>query len=659
MPHGSKVLKGGVYAYGAQSLAHESQDKALKGGNMRKTITRVAAGALLLLIGLTSLGPVAGQLPQLPPACKNLAFSTEEDFVTQGPIPPDGNPIISDGDLLTAPIGGVGACIICARNADLLLSFQVPYDLGLDAVDVIDVERYLVAFSTELNSSNQGQFTAGDLLVTTAPHVIILNQALTDRWKVPYDIGLDGVQFVGEPGQILLFLEEAAAYQRPISASELADLFDKYTTVDIWFSTEGTWSPVGAVGFLDGDLLSARNGMVITNENLLPGSVPAGLPQRGVDFGLDAVATNRAGDRQRLLFSTEILFDGEPTFTDGDVLRVGDGVVATNEALIACFYPKAKMLGLDALSIGVPREPECVSRIDRIGGVDVANISLTDGMVMTGTLGIMANSPFGGRIDFQGNICPDVDLFRVLYREHGSGDPWEPMDVPGSKNWTVKVDAFFPPWPDCDASQTWSSDADGWFNGPDYRALSHPAFGCNPDLSLTVWESGARNELYDVILETKVGAVTISDTVRLVQLDNKPPKVELEKVWGECKEYADEDMPLMVTGRISDTHFYDYELDICGDGYGCHAYPRVAFFDDPTDNIIDTGTVGWDAFKELHEVDVFDLDPNPVKCGYAVVLTGWDRTLWCWFTYPSNFASRCVHCRYQTDVWTFDYVPTP
>jgi hypothetical protein len=622
---------------------------------MQKWIRIAALSLALLVVVLATPGPAASQVgPEALKYCKELAFSTEEDFFSR-------DIIISDGDLLGIVRDAAGVhCEICARNRDLLNFFDVAPDLGLDAVDVIDVDAYLVAFSTELDSSNAGQFTAGDLLVTTVPYVVILNQALTAKWGVPYDIGLDGVQFVGEPEAIVAFLDAAAKETQPITADTLARLFGQFS-IDIWFSTEGTWTPAtGGDGFLDGDLLSANSGVIVApNAGLLPASVPAGIPVRGVDFGLDAVATDRTVETERLFFSTEILFDGEPTFTDGDVLRVGDGVVATNEDLLGCFYPKAKMLGLDALSIGVPPEEQCVSRIDRIGGVDVANISLTDGMVMTGTVGIAANSPFGGRIDFQGNICPDVDAFRVLYREHGSGDPWEQMDVPASKNWTVKVDAFFPPWPDCDAEANWSSDADGWFDGPAYRALSHPAFGCNPDLSLTVWESGGRNELYDVLLETKAGAVTISDTARLVQLDNKPPTVELEKVWGECKEYADEDMPLMVTGRISDTHFYDYELSICGDGYGCHTYPRVAFFDDPADNIIDTGTEDWNAFKELHAVTVFDLAPDPVKCGYAVVLTGWDRTLWCGFTYSSNFASRCVHCVYHTDVWSFDYVPTP
>ena len=92
-------------------------------------------------------------------ACKEFGFSTEEDFVTHGPRPPDGNPIISDGDLL-----GPNRTV-CARNAELLAAWQVRVDLGLDAVDVVDVDQSLVAFSTELDDPGR-RFFAGDLLST-------------------------------------------------------------------------------------------------------------------------------------------------------------------------------------------------------------------------------------------------------------------------------------------------------------------------------------------------------------------------------------------------------------------------------------------------------------------------------------------------------------
>ena len=93
-------------------------------------------------------------------ACDAGAFSTEEDFVMERGEPFDGNPYISDGDLLST----TGE--VCARNADLLRVYDVQPDLGLDAVDVIDVRDRVVAFSTELDSP-RGNFGAGDVLFTT------------------------------------------------------------------------------------------------------------------------------------------------------------------------------------------------------------------------------------------------------------------------------------------------------------------------------------------------------------------------------------------------------------------------------------------------------------------------------------------------------------
>ena len=83
----------------------------------------------LLLLGSAPVA-VAQADTQALSACAELAFSTEEDFVTQGPEPPDGNPIISDGDLLSKN----GS--ICLRNKQLLAKWKLDRDLGLDAADV-------------------------------------------------------------------------------------------------------------------------------------------------------------------------------------------------------------------------------------------------------------------------------------------------------------------------------------------------------------------------------------------------------------------------------------------------------------------------------------------------------------------------------------------
>jgi len=317
---------------------------------MRKGNMMVALLVLLAVILLVSAGPAIGQVGrEALKNCGGMVFSTEEDFVTQGPEPADGNPIISDGDLL-----GEG-CVVCARNADLLQGFKVTVDLGLDAVDIIDVDRYLVAFSTELDSPNTGQFTAGDLLITNG--AIIPNAALLYGFGLRMvDLGLDAVHFVGESGRIIEFLDyvRSAGREYWLREGALQASLRQYG-LDIWFSTEGTGPYPTQPAFLDGDLLSARDGIIVArNSLLLPPGVPAGIPNRGVDFGLDAVTCDRAGNRENIHFSTEILYKREPSFTDGDVLLILDGVVYTNKDLVHCFEPKSSFLGLDALYIDRP-----------------------------------------------------------------------------------------------------------------------------------------------------------------------------------------------------------------------------------------------------------------------------------------------------------------
>jgi hypothetical protein len=321
---------------------------------MRKWFLRVSVGLLLLLLMVGSLIPTVGQGRALPEACQELAFSTEQSFITRGPEPPDGDPLISDGDLLGQD------CVLCARNAELLRRFDVTVDLGLDAVDVLNAENFLVAFSTELDSPHGDQFTAGDLLSTTG--MVIPNRALTDQFNVRYDLGLDAILVVGEPRAILAFGNEAQGISREawLEAPErLRDMLRQYE-VDIWFSTEEGYMSEDQPLFLDGDLLSARDGVIVAaNENLLPGGVPAGIPNRGVDFGLDGASGPRDMNREDLFalrFSTEILYKRKPGFTDGDILGYQDGVLMSNENLVRCFEPQARFLGLDALSGSVKAE---------------------------------------------------------------------------------------------------------------------------------------------------------------------------------------------------------------------------------------------------------------------------------------------------------------
>ena len=300
---------------------------------------------LLASIALIPIVPASGQEASLPASCQRLAFSVEEDFFMTEGEPADGNPYISDGDLLS------WGNTICARNAELLNPFDVSVDLGLDAADVITTTGNAVAFSTEIDSPYPGQFTAGDLLINNGS--VIPNAALTAAFDIGYDVGLDAVHFVGKVTDILAFLDDWSRDPGDLPSMLLQ------REIDIWFSTEGTAPTVSAPAFLDGDLLSARNGTVIAlGEDLLAASVPAGIPSDGTDFGLDGASGDRTDDTKAITFSTEILHENSFNFTDGDVLQYGSTfIVYTNAALIDSFKPAAPFLGLDALSFSIVDGP--------------------------------------------------------------------------------------------------------------------------------------------------------------------------------------------------------------------------------------------------------------------------------------------------------------
>ncbi len=300
--------------------------------------------ALVLLLFFVQGGTANSQDASPLLACQDFAFSTEEDFITQGPTPFDGNVYISDGDLLARNHA------VCLRNAALLAPWKETVDLGLDAVDILNVDSNLVAFSTELNDPAK-RFTAGDLLTTSG--IVIPNHALLLIFQVQGDRGLDALQFMGETRSILTFIETIG----PISRDEwlrkpdmLIEYLNRYN-IDIWFSIEGTVRANTSSAIYDGDLLSARGVIVSRNSDLLPPAVPAGIPSRGVDFGLDAFAAPRTLKYEQGWFSTEILYRDEVKFNDGDILKTGDGVSITARDLYAPFEPAADFLGTDALYI--------------------------------------------------------------------------------------------------------------------------------------------------------------------------------------------------------------------------------------------------------------------------------------------------------------------
>ena len=334
--------------------------------------------------------------------CRGTIFSTEEDFVSPVGEEHDGNPVISDGDLLTfRPGGGVA---ICARNADLLRTgvlLEVEGSMGLDAVDVIDARAGLIAFSTELDETF-GIFGHGDILFPDG--TIIPNAVLVANHPLRDNAGLDAVHFIGSRERI----REAIGLARNIGPEQLREEPQtfieriKALEVDIWFSVEGTSEPPGGPAILDGDLLSVLGGKVAPQNVMLSPPIPAGILDRGVDFGVDAVTADRRGNRERIQFSTEILYRGQPEpFTDGDVLKIGGAVDITAKTITAGNDFRAKGNG----DIQLTAEGDIRingTTLNSTGSKATISITSTDGRIFASntTMTLNANN---GQIELNSN----------------------------------------------------------------------------------------------------------------------------------------------------------------------------------------------------------------------------------------------------------------
>lgn len=641
---------------------------------MSRLMTYLALVALVAGAGVL-LGPSvagAGRLQANPlNACTGGAFSTEEDFMMMKGEPADGNPYISDGDLLS--FDGQ----VCARNAELLANHYAaappPADLGLDAADILDIASNVVAFSTELEDPGSS-FTGGDLLLTNG--TIIPNTALVYKFSIPYDIGLDAVHFTGQSSGILAFASAAAKINPgEWGQGRLAQELERYS-IDVWFSIEGTYDRVGAPDILDGDLLSAATGLVVySNAALLPASVPAGLPSRGVDFGLDAVAGPRQpGQEAFIQFSTEILFrDGTPPFNDGDVLLRGNGVVRTNEDLIQFFYPAADFLGLDALALVTsdtgPQDPN----IQTMCGDTKSVADFDGGMVAPGGPGTglyrdnpsflwpagQPRRPCGEYVPIDGYLpSSNVKRFRVAYRPAGGGATLGVQTHWRLKKWDGVACALEP-------SPSLNTDANGWMDASDYMEakLGGPITGwcANSGMRLAVWDTANHQSLgptdkdghYVLWLEWEDNSSVLHTEPfeHHLQLDNTEPIINDFKVTlpdgttpvNACgqssgvstfKVFADfEDDPAPLT----DGYHWGYRLRIRGGNppasayYGWHNYYDGTV---PVSNTNETGTTPDSTTVFLRDINMNDLGASFTDCCYVLDL--WVRDAAIRHSFPNN-----------------------
>lgn len=597
--------------------------------------------ALVLATAFGLAGPSAEAQGLNLAECKGLWFSTSEDFRSFGPRLP-GGPVVSDGDLLSWEVGS--GTRLCARNEDLLRPFDINrFDHGLDAVTqiVINQQAVFAAFSTELDSVNgAGQFTAGDLLFTNG--AVVPNAALLARFDLPrsLDLGLDAVDITGRPRgkrELVAKLRETGRDQLVQNPGILIELLEA-TNTDILFSTEGTPPAVQQPQFLDGDLLSARTGTIVrSNADLMP-TLPAGIPDRGVDYGLDAYtpAFDSIEQVPITLVSIEIQAR-DKTYSDGDVLSPGPAIYLRNKDLIASLEPRDSDMGLDALA-AAEAKVACGARITAVSHVDViARLNATTGL-------FDGDRPFGRDIRVQGVVpgpnCPEYSTHEFQLRVSIDGAPEQPVLHPASRSWMTLE-------PPCIGLGTpYNSDPDGWFSLTDYQRV----VSCPNDESLAVWRSSAdvpgdvaTVDMRVVLRPIGGGPETSSSSVR-IRVDNRRPEnldMQLYKAGettpfdNQCKiDGEGQDVEIDIRGNFFDDHFRVYTLGWNANGNIGGAVPvTMSRTYSSRIELSDTGTVpiapATDALLERFNLTAaFASVPGGgplIECGYSITMWVYDR----------------------------------
>jgi hypothetical protein len=608
-------------------------------------------------------------------ACAGLVFSTEEEFLSQGTKPVDGNPIISDGDLIARNLT-TGVTRVCARNRDLVHHFDVREDMGLDAVDVIFAEKGIIAFSTELDSPH-GNFTDGDILFPNG--VVIPNAVLMHRFKLRDNMGLDGVHFTGEQDAIIRVVEAARSMGRDLLMKEPGKLLNvmKELGVDIWFSVEGTGLSANAPGILDGDILSAVSGSKVVPQNLLlDPPIPAGIPSRGVDFGVDAISSSRKGSRKHLLFSTEILYRRRSSsFTDGDLLRLGGVVAIKHETLVKPLEPAADFLGLDAVSL---REKVLanVPHLDTLCGdvhdaADFDHLGLWRAAYATSPPGTPPRRPCGSYVPVDGTITPDMDVkrFRIAYRPAGTPIP-AVGTAPGiHTKWKLRSPDPVTTLCSSSAANIVPLETDGspqeWMKAKDYLdgkigTLGGISHGCaNSGLRLAVWDTlglaaAEKNAHFIVWLEWETnGGVLVRDPFNYhVQLDNAAPvlpaypdalQVKLADGSGKlvpaCGKAPTGASKFEVWGQFADPYYWYFKLVAEGgkppiavtfprSGIDVtHDYYEIPDGPPGLKNTDDTGTMPDSTVVHLRDIDMSAFGTSFKRCCYLLRLWVYDASI--------------------------------
>jgi hypothetical protein len=486
------------------------------------------------------------------------------------------------------------------------------------------------------------QFTAGDLLFNTG--VIVPNAALLAKFGLPrnFNLGLDGVEIEGTPRgkrELLARLESAGRQALLENPGLLVEILTA-TETDILFSTEGTPPEVQKPVFLDGDLLSAKNGTIVRSNADLLASLPAGIPDRGVDYGLDAYspALDPTSLEPLELFSIEVQ-GGKATFSDGDILTTGPNIFLRNADLLAAFGPLDTDMGLDALSAEVGRTA-CLIRITTMSDIDVIDID-----PVTGLFGLGADPvdrPFGRWVRVQGIVpgptCPEYATHEFQVRVSVDGGPETPILHPTGLDWRRNVS------PCITSNSLYTSDPTGWFALTDYWRFNE----CPDDASLAFWNSltapGADVGVFRLVLRPIGGGAEIISAPVTVRIDNEAPTDMIAELYnvGETEPFGDQcmiefggaDIVMDIKGRVRDEHFASYELYWTGGDvhifrlvpatvtrtYGSRPELSDTGTEPPAATDVELGTLNLTAEYALATGGM-----PVIECGYTVLLRGHDR----------------------------------
>ena len=445
--------------------------------------------------------------------------------------------------------------------------------------------------------------------------------------------------------------------------------------VDILFSIEGTFDGGERIPvILDGDILSLATVSIAAHNNDLLPYAPSGIPNKGVDFGVDAIEFQgdqwTEGAFDRFLFSTEILHLEDTSFTDGDVLTTG-GVIIPNFELTRRFTPAARFLGLDALWLpgSFEREPfieeMCgdLSVFDFDGGASAINDPAAYSGLYQSAGHRTPGDPCGAYVPIDGNIQPgQATRFRVAFRPVGTPAPapGDPTTDAVQTRWLLsrghlvfQGGSFIWQCPtpvpsDPTTFVVLETDPNGWMNYADFAAAENgtlPSSLCDQDLKLAVWNTIADapdpNGHYILWLEWEDtgGTMQREPVEHHLQLDNVAPTIapypdglqvrlmDGTTIVPACGETTGEEQ-FQIWAQIEDKYYGTATLTVEGGVPPViHPFSVPQWDASPSDNIDDTGTTPDGTTVYIRDIDMNELGESFQNCCYLVRLRVWDRAI--------------------------------